>query len=246
MKKKVLFLGASGGVGPFVIPGLQEEYDLLLADLQRHPEGLPVVNVDITSYDQVHEAARGMDAIMNFTVVRDDPEWSFHVNVQGAWHVMRAAVAHGIKKIIYTGPQYVWEAYEHDFDIADVPPAPGSGYYRCTKLLGREICRIFAQCYGIQTISFVFAGMGPRPAEPVSGRDVPIFHIFWEDLQHACRLALEIESIPGHFQELNMFSCEGHGKYRLDKARQMLGFTPTQPWEEYFRRIPGDRPGASV
>lgn len=238
MKKKILFLGASGRVGPFVTPGLEDEYDLYLTDIQRHPHGTPIATVDITSYDQVYEATRGMDAIMNFTVVRNDPALSFHVNTLDAWHVMKAAAAHGIKKVIHSGPQTISQAYEHDFDIIDVPSAPGSGYYGCTKFLSREICRIFAQTYAIETIYFVFAGLGPSLTEPVSGQEVPLFRIFWEDLQHACRLALEIESIPGHFQEFNIFSCESHGKYRLDKARDILGFQPTQPWESYYKRRP--------
>ena len=238
MKKKILFLGASGNVGPFVIPGLKDDYDLLLADIKPHPDGVPIRTVDIASYEQVYEASRGMDAIVNFTVVRGDPVLSFHVNVQGAWHVMRAAAAHGIEKVIHTGPQSVRHAYEHDFDIVDLPPASGSGYYGCTKLLSREICRIFAQAYGIHTLYFVFAGLGPSPKKAVSGQDVPLFRIFWEDLQHACRLALAVESIPDHFQEFNVFSCEEHGKYRLDKLRTILGFEPTQRWADYFKRRP--------
>jgi len=238
VKKKVLFLGASGNVGPFVTPGLEDDYDLLLTDIKPHPHGVPVTTVDITSYEQVHEAARGMDAIVNFTVVRGDPALSFHVNVRGAWHMMKAAVAHGIKKVIHTGPQSVRHISEHDFDIVDVPAAPGSGYYGCTKLLSREICRAFAQAHGIQTVYFVFSGLGAGPSGPVPGHDLPIFRIFWDDLQHACRLALEIESIPDHFQEFNMFSCEGHGKYRLDKVRAILGFEPVRSWADCFRRTP--------
>ena len=73
MKKKVLFLGASGNIGPFLTPGLEGDYELHLADIQPHPDGTPITTVDITSYEQVYEAARGMDAIVNFTVVRSDP-----------------------------------------------------------------------------------------------------------------------------------------------------------------------------
>ena len=89
-----------------------------------------------------------------------------------------------------------------------------------------------------KTLYFVFAGLGASPTEPVSGHDVPLFRIFWEDLQHVCRLALEIESIPDHFQEFNVFSCEEHGKYRLDKLRSILGFEPTRRWADYFKRRP--------
>ena len=237
MKKKVLFLGASGLVGPFVTPGLEDDYDLHLADVQPHPDGTPIETVDISSYEAVHKAARGMDAIANFTVVRGDPVLSFHVNTRGAWHVMKAAAAHGIRKVIQTGPQGVVTAYGPEFDVVDPPPVPDSGYYGCTKFLGAQICRIFARTHGIHTAYFVFAGLGPKPTEPVPGDFAPM-RIYWEDLQHACRLALEIDAIPDYFQEFNMHSCDGHQKYRLEKARRMLGFEPTQQWATYFRRNP--------
>ena len=60
-------------------------------------------------------------------------------------------------------------------------------------------------------------------------RDFPAFYIVWEDLQQACRLALEIESIPDYFQEFNMLSYFGQGKYNADKAKRILGFQRPAP-----------------
>ena len=190
----------------------------------------------MTAYDQVLAAARGMDAMMNFTVVRSDPEQSFHVNVQGALNVMKAAVELGIKRVIHTGPQMLRSAYDHEFDLADVPRAPGTWLYGLTKMLSYDICRIYARAYDIQTICFAFNGLGPNPTERNYGKDFPPFTVVWEDLQHACRLALEIDLVPDTYQEFNLLSFEGHGKYNVDKARRILGFEPTQRWEDYFKR----------
>ncbi len=234
--KKVLFLGASGLIGPHLTPGLEPYYQLRLADVKPHPEGREILTVDVTDYAQVLEAARGMDAIMNFTVMRQHEVQSFHVNIRGALHVMKAASELGIQKVIHSGPQLVRSFYDHDFDMADVPRAPGVSYYGLTKMLSYEICRTYARTYSIQTVCFVFNGLGHRPTEQNYGKDFPPFTIIWEDLQHACRLALEIESVPDCYQEFNMLSFEGHGKYTVDKARRMLGFEPTQRWEEFFKR----------
>ena len=59
--KKVLLLGASGLIAPHIIPGLETHYYLKLADVKPHPEGVPVLSVDVTDYSQVLEAARGVD-----------------------------------------------------------------------------------------------------------------------------------------------------------------------------------------
>lgn len=238
MKKKVLLLGASGLIGPYLLPGLEPHYDMRLTDVKPHPAGRAIGNCDISSYSQVLQAAEGMDAIMNFTVIRDDAERSFHVNTRGALNVMKAAVAHGIKKVIHSGPQFVRRTYDHDFDIADVPPVLGTGYYCLSKGLASEICRVYARAYGMQIISFVFNGLGSRPSEQAIAADFPPFTVVWEDLQLACRLALEIESVPDGFQEFNLLSWQGHGKYNVDKARRLLGFAPTEKWERYFERTP--------
>src|SRR5687767_2168963 len=127
--KNVLLLGASGLIAPHIIPGLERHYNLRLADVKPHPEGRPLLTVDVTNYDQVLEAARGVDAIMNYTVNRPDPVLSFEVNTKGAYHVMKAAAELGIKKVLHSGPQLVRSAYDHDFDVDEVPRVPGVGYY---------------------------------------------------------------------------------------------------------------------
>lgn len=234
--KKVLLLGASGLIAPHLMAGLDPHYDFRLTDVKPHPDGRDIQTVDVTDYAQVLDAATGMDAIMNFTVNRADPNVSFHVNTKGALHVMKAAAELGIKKVLHSGPQLVRTYYDHEFDMSDVPRAPGIGYYGVTKMLSYEICRTYARTYGIQTVCFVFNGLGESPETKNYGKDFPPFTIVWEDLQHACRLALDIESVPDDYQEFNMLSFEGHGKYNVDKARRILGFEPTQKWEDYFKR----------
>jgi nucleoside-diphosphate-sugar epimerase len=236
--KKVLVLGASGIVAPHVTPGLKDDYDLRLTDITPHPQGEPITAVDVTNYQQVLAASRGMDAMINCTVVRDDPVQSFHVNVKGAFHAMKAAAACGIKKVIHTGPQSVRYLFDHDFDVGEIPQAPGTEYYMCTKHLSEEICRIYAREHGIQTICFLFNGLGAKPTAPVVKRDFHPFCIVWEDLSHALRLALEVESVPDNFQLFNLLSYLGHGVFSIDKAKRMLGYEPLEKLETYFRRTP--------
>ncbi len=238
MKKKVLVLGACGNIGPFLTPGLESHYDLTLTDIKAHPDGKEVSEVDVSSFEQVREAARGMDAIVNITVLRDHPERSFQVNTRGAWNVMKAAAELGIKKVVHTAPQYIRRAYDHEFDIADVPRATGTGYYCLTKMLGSEICDIYARIYQIHTVCFVFNGLAARPTQIAEAGDFPPFTLIWEDLHLACRLAIDIDAVPDYYQEFNMLSYEGHGKYNVDKARRILGFEPSEKWERYYARTP--------
>ena len=237
MKRRILLVGGSGLIAPFLMEGLDPYYDITLADVKPHPDGRKIVHLDITDYEQVRKAAAGMDALMNWTVVRSDPDDSFHVNTRGALNVMKAAVAHGITKVIHSGPQYIRNHYDHDFDVADVPRATGVGHYVLTKTLSGEICAAFARAHQIHTACFLFNGLGPKPTEQRAG-DYPPFTVVWEDLQLAVRLALDIEAIPAYYQEFNMNSFEGHGKYSSDKARRILGWERTEDWDRFYARKP--------
>ena len=234
--RKVLLLGSSGNIAPHIIPALGQYYDLRLADLMPHPDGLPTQTVDIADYEQVLEAARGVDAIANFTVNRPHPVLSFAVSTTGAFHVMKAAAELGVRKVLHTGPECIIYEYHHDFDIGDVPQRPGANYYLLTKMLGMEVCQAYARTHGIQTICYQFNGLGPKPEEAVQGQDYPPFTITWEDLVQACRLALDIETVPDDYQAFNLHSYMGQGKYNIDKARRLLGYEPSEPVERYFRR----------
>jgi hypothetical protein len=70
----------------------------------------------------------------------------------------------------------------------------------------------------------------------VIGRDFAPFNIVWEDLQHACRLALELESLPDNYQEFSLHSHVGQGKFSLERAKRLLGYEPTQDWPRLYRR----------
>jgi nucleoside-diphosphate-sugar epimerase len=236
MKKKVALLGASGLIAPHITSGLEQYFDLRLADIKPHPDGRPIQMMDITDYAQTLDACRGMDAIMNFTVNRPHPTLSFHVNALGVYHVMKAAAELGINRILHTGPELIIRAYHHDFDVGDVPQAPGTGYYGVTKYLSMEICKIYARAYRIETICYQFNGLRGKPEAPVTGQDFPPFTIVWEDLVEACRLAVEVPSVPGYFQAFNLHSYLPQGKYSVDKARRMLGYAPIEKVEHYYRR----------
>lgn len=235
-RKKVLLLGASGLIAPHMIPGLEQHYELVLADVKPHPEGRPVDRVDITRYDQVVGAARGADVILNCTVNRGDPVQSFAVNVHGAYHVLRAAVELGIPKVVHTGPQLVWPEYHHFHDVEDPPPRGGTGYYGFTKSLSLELCQAFARLHGLQVVCFLYCHLGARPTGPVVRKDFHPFSVVWEDVVEACRLAIELDSVPGNYQCFNLHSHPGHGKYRLDKAERLLGFRPQASLEALYRR----------
>ncbi|MGH2371784.1 MAG: NAD-dependent epimerase/dehydratase family protein, partial [Chloroflexota bacterium] len=190
-----------------------------------------MVEVDVTNLDQVLRACEGMDAIINCTVIRPHPVNAFLVNFLGAYNVMRAAVAHKIRRVVHTGPQLVTNerpsGFWWDFDVPDnAPPRPGTWLYGHTKYLGQETVRLFAETYDLQVPVLLYS-IFANP-ETAKRRDGGVFAmtISWDDAGHAMRRALETPELPSPYEHFHILADLPHGKYSNAKARRLLGWQP--------------------
>jgi nucleoside-diphosphate-sugar epimerase len=235
----VLILGGSGMLGPHVIPVLQDHYNLRVTDINPVPIEFKgeFRHVDVAALDQVVAAAEGMDAIINLSVLRTDRQLAFDVSTLGCYNMMRAAVAHGIRRVINTGPHFTiaGPTYEQfDFDLnPDMPPQPGTNLYALTKALGQEICRVFSEQHDIYVQMYLFY-IFRDPAhledkyEPVN--QIP-WLISWANAAQAFRLGLEIplEKLPSRCEIFNILTDLPHGKFSNEKAKRILGF---ESWDD--------------
>jgi nucleoside-diphosphate-sugar epimerase len=265
----VVVFGAGGPLAAAAIPQLTESYLLRITDIRpmeeivaagpRNPGG-PVPRllapphemrqVDVTDPEQVLAACEGMDAIVNCTVIRPHLAQAFRVNCVGAYNVMRAAVAHGIRRVVHTGPQQVMldrpGGYWWDADVtAEAPPRPGTHLYRHSKYLGQEVCRIFAEEHELEVLTLLYsvfvdpgtagAALAGRPGR----RGLSPLTVSWEDAGHAMRRALEVPPLPSPFEVFLILADLPHGKYSNEKAKRLLGWQPRDTLEALWtRRIP--------
>lgn len=230
---KILILGGAGMLGPYVVPLLDREHDLLVTDVK--PLEIDFRGdfrpVNIGNIDEVMAAAQGMDAIINLSVLRQDRQLAFDVNTTGCYNMMHAAVEHGIRRVINTGPHFTvaGPSYEYfDFDLnPDMPAQPGTGLYALTKALGQEICRLFAMQHDIYVQTYLFYNFRD-PTNPRPDRPVRPFAISWQNAAQIFPLGLQInlESLPSRCEVFNVFTDMPHGQFRNDKAKQILGFEP--------------------
>jgi len=172
-----------------------------------------------------------MDAIVNLSVVRRDPVLAFHVNTLGCHHVMQAAVEHGIRRVINTGPHFTvagprYERWDHGIG-PDVPPHPGTGLYPLTKSLGQEICRAFTEVHDLHVVELLFYILRDKEQLKRGAGGVP-FIVSWADCAGAFRLALQIDParLPSKCEVFFIFGDVPQGKFLNDKAKQILGFAP--------------------
>lgn len=177
------------------------------------------------------EAAEGMDAIINLSVVRRDPVLSFRVNTLGCYNVMRAAVKRRIRRIINTGPHFTvagpgYERFDHAIS-PDVPPHPGTGLYPLTKSLGQEICRSFTLSHDIYVQDYLFYSFRDAAQLRSGGGGVP-FVVSWTDAADVFRLGLQIAParLPSRCEVFFICADSPQEKFLNDKAKQVLGFAP--------------------
>jgi nucleoside-diphosphate-sugar epimerase len=190
-----------------------------------------VMTVDVTDPAQVIAAARGMDAIVNCTVIRPHPVEAFRVNTLGAYNVMRAAVENGIRRVVHTGPQLVTlgspAGYNTDYFItADAPPRPSDHLYGHSKYLGQEICRVFAEYYGLEVPVLLFNNFSSPERLRARDRGSSPFAVSWEDAGRAMQRALEAPGFPSPFEVMHILSDLPHGKFDNEKAKRLLDWQP--------------------
>lgn len=240
---KVLILGGTGYLGPHVVKALEEHHELRVTDIK--PPAQPMRHefqrVDVTSMEQVRKAAQGMDAIVNLSVLRNDRKLAFDVNTLGCYNMMAAAVEHGIRRVINTGPHLVVSGPPYDrFDfgiLPDSPPQPGTHLYGLSKSLGQEICRVFTEHHDIYVQEYLFYSF--REIEKLTpGTDATPFSISWGDAGEVFRLGLEIDlaRLPSRCEIFFVFADMPHGKYSNEKVKRLLGLRFQDDLSPLWRR----------
>lgn len=193
--------------------------------------------VDITDPVQVAEAAVGTECLINCAVIRTDVDLAFAVNVIGTLNVMEAAVAHGVRRVVFTGPALTLEnhptGYNEDRDVtASTPPRPADNLYYLTKFLAQEISRIYAEHYRIACPALLFCGFVSPGVDP--GYRPHPFSVTWADAGRAMAAAVEVLRLPEPFPVLHIHAESPHGRYRNETARAVLGWEPKDPLDRYW------------
>jgi len=261
LARKVVIFGAGGPLAAIAAQALERDHTLRLTDRRSLAEivaggkpqsrgapfprvlGAPheVREVDVTDYAQVLDATRGMDAVINMTVVRPDPVEAFRVNTLGAYNVVKAAVECGIRRLVQTGPQQVTNpmpgGYWSDFDLgSDVPQRPGVALYFISKFLGQEIVRVFAHEHGLEVPTLVFGPFTNPDNCEIDQLGCYPFLVSWADAAEAIRGALKAPSFQRPFEVFHITADLPHGKYRNHRAREALHWQPRDNLDVHWRR----------
>ncbi len=128
---------------------------------------------DLLDLAAVKRAAIGCDAVVHMAAIPHDsagrPEDIMAVNVQGTWHVLLAAEAAGINRVVYFSSAQVFGIADGErapdyFPLDDVHPRRAMRAYGLSKCLAEDLCAGFTARTGTTTIAAA-AGwrVAPRP-----------------------------------------------------------------------------------
>jgi nucleoside-diphosphate-sugar epimerase len=203
------------------------------------------LRVDAADYAAVERAVEGCDAVINLSVVRWDASLAFRVNAFGTWNVLRAAVRHGVRRVIHTGPIWIGAsgfdgdgAYEFDID-PDAPYRSGSHVYPLSKHLSFEIADAFAREHDLDVMTFLFAALYPRGAStnPThGGRALAVRAVVaWEELGAAFLAGLRVPRLERGNERFYICAQTPLAKIDVEKTERLLGWRAEHAFEQAYR-----------
>jgi nucleoside-diphosphate-sugar epimerase len=185
---KYVVTGGAGFIGSALVRGLLREGapKVLVVDnlLTGHAENLDEVRsevelhqVDIRDYDALVPIVRGAEVVFHQAAIPSvprsiqDPVPSHEVNIDGTFQVLRAAAAGKVGRVIYAASSSAYGDTAVLPKVETMRPRPKSPY-ALQKLTGEYYAGVFAQCFGLETVSLrYFNVFGPRqdPGSQYSG-----------------------------------------------------------------------------
>ena len=133
---------------------------------------------DICDYDQVEAVMGGIDYVFHLAAHSriqpsiENPLSVVSVNTMGTMNILEAARQAGVKRVMFSSTSSA-------YGLANQPPLVETMRSNClnpysvSKVAGEELCRIYSEIYGLETITFRYFNVyGNR--EPLRGVYAPV------------------------------------------------------------------------
>ena len=172
---RAIVVGGAGFIGSHLVDALLHNgHDVTVVDdyatgkRENIDSRASVVQGDIRDVHQLKKHFGGQDAVFHLAALPSvprsikDPLTTTAVNVLGTVHVLAAAHACGVKRVIYSSSSSIYGDAVVSPKTESLAPNPKSPY-GASKLAAEEYCRAFYRVYGLETLSLRYFNVyGPR------------------------------------------------------------------------------------
>lgn len=141
-----------------------------------------ILEGDVTQPDDLRRASEGVQLVFHQAALGSvprsvaDPLTTHEVCATGTLHVLQAARAAGVRRVVYAASSSAYGNSDAQLKREDDPTHPLSPY-AVAKLAGEHYCSAFTEVYGLETVRLrYFNVFGPRqpPGSPYSAV-IPLF-----------------------------------------------------------------------
>jgi dihydroflavonol-4-reductase len=223
---KVLVTGATGFTGGHLAATLARRGDDVralvrprslarFATSEAAAAGVAALPGDLADAEAVRQAAAGVEVVYHIAATYREagqPDTAYRaVNVEGTRHVLEAALAAGVRRVVHCSTGGVHGHIEHPPANEEAPFSPGD-IYQETKLEAEQVAREFGRSRGLDVVVARPIGIyGPgdtrflkmfrgiaRGRFPMLGRCDAFYHLTYiDDLVEGFRLCGEVPAAAG-------------------------------------------------
>ena len=168
---RIAITGAAGDIGTVLRQRLdRSRFELVLLDrtsIDASPPDL-AFQVDLADRDGLGAAFAGVDSVVHLGAVphEDEFETILENNVVGTRNVYDAAVAAGVRRLVFASSAHVTGFYPWGRQTGpDDAPRPDT-YYALSKLYGENLGRVFHQRFGVEVVNLRIGGFAREPWGP--------------------------------------------------------------------------------
>ena len=271
---KILVTGGAGFIGSHITEALVKQGHRVrvlddfssgkLENLRAVRGDLDLRRGDCADLATTRRAVKGVEAVFHEAAVPSvarsvkDPALAHRTGATATLNVLLAARDLGVRRVIYAGSSSVYGNTKELKKRETLRPRPLSPY-AVSKLAGEEYLRVFAELYGLETLTVrYFNVFGPRqdPGSPYSGvislfttallrGKTPVIYgtgrqsrdfSYVENVVRGNLLALRATGVRGQAVNLAM----GHGVTLLDLLRELGRITGRPARADLRPARPGD------
>ena len=188
---KLVVTGGSGKLARYLVPSLVADHEVMLYDRQRPAQDeLPWTQGEITDKTKLREVFQGSDAVIHLAALRSCynhlPVELMDTNALGTFCVLEAARSQQVMRLVFSSSDAALGIAQRKTDlppeylpIDEKHPLKPQDPYGVSKMLGEEMCRCYAEGYGMNIIALRFSNIlcpGDEPKYLNDAQDPSVRH----------------------------------------------------------------------